>query len=240
MAIWNPWRGCHRHSEGCKYCYIHKGDAKRGMDTNEVKKTEKFYAPVEKKKSGEYKMKAGQTVYVCFSSDFLVEDADPWRQECWDMIRERKDLHFLFLTKRIERFMDCIPEDWGEGYENVTVGCTVENQEMADYRLSIFSKLPICHKNIICQPLIGKVQIEAYLKGVELVVVGGESDRNARPLDYEWVLDIRQQCIHAGINFEFRQCGTHFIKDGKEYTLPVKALASQAKKADINVYLLNC
>ncbi len=235
MAIWNPWRGCHRHSAGCKYCYIHKGDAKRGMDTNEVKKTEKFYAPVEKKKNGEYKMKSGQTVYLCFSSDFLVEDADPWRKECWDMIRERQDLHFLFLTKRIERFIDCIPEDWGDGYENVTVGCTVENQEMADFRLSIFSKLPVRHKNIICQPLIERVRIEPYLKDVELVVVGGESDVNARALDYEWVLDIRQQCIRAGVHFEFRQCGTHFIKDGKEYTLPVKALTSQARKADINV-----
>ena len=51
-------------------------------------------------------MKPGQTVYLCFSSDFLVEDADAWRLECWQMIRERSDLHFLFLTKRIERFMD--------------------------------------------------------------------------------------------------------------------------------------
>ena len=70
MAMWNPWRGCHKHSEGCRYCYIHKGDFKRGIDT-----------------------------------DFLVEDADEWRLECWQMIRERSDLHFLFLTRRIERFM---------------------------------------------------------------------------------------------------------------------------------------
>ena len=77
-------------------------------------------------------------VYVCFSSDFLIEDADKWRTECWEMIRERSDLHFLFLTKRIERFLDCVPHDWESGYENVTVGCTVENQENADYRLHIF------------------------------------------------------------------------------------------------------
>ena len=235
MAMWNPWRGCHRKSEGCKYCYIHKGDSKKGADTDQVVRTDKFYAPVEKKKSGDYKMKSGQTVYVCFSSDFLLEDADEWRAECWDMIRERQDLHFLFLTKRIERFMQCIPKDWGDGYENVTVGCTIENQEMADARLSIFSGLPIRHNNIICQPLIGSIRLEQYLEGVELVVAGGESDKNARPLDYEWILSLREQCIRAGTHFEFRQCGTHFIKDGKMYTLAVRDLGSQARKAGINV-----
>ena len=235
MAMWNPWRGCHRKSEGCKYCYIHKGDSKKGADTDQVVRTDKFYAPVEKKKSGDYKMKSGQTVYVCFSSDFLLEDADEWRAECWDMIRERQDLHFLFLTKRIERFMQCIPKDWGDGYENVTVGCTIENQEMADARLSIFSGLPIRHKNVICQPLIGRIRLEQYLKGVELVVAGGESDKNARPLDYEWILFLREQCIRAGTHFECRQCGTHFIKDGKMYTLAVRDLGSQARKAGINV-----
>ena len=149
--MWNPWRGCHRYSEGCKYCYIHKGDAKRGMDTNNIVKSKNFDAPIAKNKNGEYKMKSGKLVYVCFSSDFLIEDADVWRDECWKMMKERSDLNFLFLTKRIERFMECIPSDWGEGYDNVTIGCTIENQDRADQRLSLFSKMPIKHKNIICQ-----------------------------------------------------------------------------------------
>lgn len=235
MAIWNPWHGCHKYSEGCKFCYIHKDDFKRGVNTNNIVRTEKFYAPVEKKKTGEYKMNAGQRVYLCFSSDFLIDEADTWREECWNIIRERTNLNFLFLTKRIERFKDCIPKDWNDGYENVTVGCTIENQEMAEYRLSIFSKLPIKHKNIICQPLIERINIEKFLYGIELVVVGGESDRNARPPDYEWVLDIREQCARRNTHFEFRQCGTYFIKDGKTYNLNVRDLCSQAKKANINL-----
>ena len=71
MARWDPWRGCHRYSEGCKYCYIHKGDARRGTDTNQIVKTNKFYLPIEKDKKGEYKIKSGQLVYLCFSSDFF-------------------------------------------------------------------------------------------------------------------------------------------------------------------------
>lgn len=235
MAMWNPWRGCYKHSEGCKFCYIHKGDSKRGIDTNLIVKTDHFDTPILKNKNGEYKIKSGQTIYLCFSTDFLIADADCWRTDCWKIIKERADLNFIFLTKRIERFMDCIPDDWKDGYDNVTVGCTIENQERADFRLSIFDKLPIKHKNIICQPLIEKIDISPYLNNVELVVVGGESDYKARVLDYDWVLSIREQCIKKDVPFEFRQCGTHFLKDGKMYKLNTRDLCSQAKKAGINV-----
>lgn len=235
MIMWNPWRGCHRCSEGCKYCYIHKGDARKGIDTNLIHKTKRFTAPIERNKHGEYRMKGGQLVYLCFSSDFLLEEADDWRGECWAMIRERQDLHFLFLTKRIERFMDCIPEDWEAGYENVTVGCTVENQDAVDCKLKIFQQLPIRHRNIICRPLLEAVNLQPYLSGCELVVVGGESDPKARVLNYDWVLSIREQCIQAGVHFSFRQCGTHFIKDGKQYHLHVRVLMSQARKANLDL-----
>ena len=233
MPMWNPWRGCKRCSDGCLHCYIHKGDAKRGVNTEEIVKTKDFSKPVEKLKNGSYKMKSG-LVYLGFSTDFLIEEADEWRGECWAMIKERQDCTFLFLTKRIERFMHCIPDDWGEGYENVVVCCTVENQKNVDKKLSVFQKLPIKHKCITAQPLIERIDLEQYLDGIELVVVGGESDPQARPLDYGWVLDIRQQCIGKNVNFEFRQCGTHFIKDGRQYRLQTKDLCRQARLANID------
>ena len=233
MAMWNPWRGCRKCSDGCLHCYIHKGDAKRNVNTNDIVKTKDFDKPVVRLKNGNYKMKSG-TVYLGFSTDFLIEEADQWRRECWAMIRERQDCHFLFLTKRIERFMACIPGDWSDGYDNVTVGCTVENQKNTDKKLSVFQNLPIRHKCITAQPLLEKIDIEKYLDGIELVVVGGESDHYARPLDYSWVLDIREQCVRKNVNFEFRQCGTHFIKDGRQYRLQTKDLCAQARKANID------
>ena len=233
MSMWNPWRGCKKCSDGCKYCYIHKGDLKRKVDTNEIVMTKDFNKPIEKLKNGNYKMKSG-IVYLCFQTDFLIEDADIWRKECWKMIRQRQDCTFLFLTKRIDRFMKCIPDDWNDGYDNVVVCATIENQKNVDYKLNIFKNLPIKHKCITAQTLLERIDIEKYLDNIELVVVGGESDINARPLNYEWVLDIREQCIRKNVNFEFRQCGTHFIKDGKEYTLQVKDLCKQAKLSGID------
>ena len=217
------------------HCYIHKGDAKRGINTNDIVKTKDFCKPVEKLKNGSYKLKSG-IVYTCFSTDFLIQEADGWREECWKMIRQRADCTFLFLTKRIERFMECIPQDWSDGYEHVVVCCTIENQENADRKLPVFQTLPIKHKCITAQPLIGPIDMEKYLDHIELVVVGGESDRDARVLDYDWVLNIREQCIRKHVSFEFRQCGTHFIKDGKQYRLQTKDLCSQARKANINYH----
>ena len=63
--------------------------------------------------------------------------------------------------------------------------------------------------------MIESITFSEYLHDIELVVVGGEADKSARPLNYNQVLQIRQPCISHNVNFEFRQCGTHFIKDGK-------------------------
>lgn len=235
--VWNPWRGCKRYSEGCKHCYIHKGDLKRGINTEEIVKTKDFYKPIERLKNGNYKMKSGLR-YLCFQSDFLIEEADEWRNEVFKMIKERSDCQFLFLTKRIDRFLKCIPDDWNDGYDNVIVSCTIENQKQADYRLPIFNSLPIKHKLLSVQPLLENIYIEKYLDDIELVVLGGESDPNGRVLDYDWVLNVREQCIRKNISFEFRQLGTNFLKDGRLYKIRTFDLSKQAKLANINYYSL--
>lgn len=196
-------------------------------------KTKDFHKPIEKYKNGHYKMKSS-LIYVCFSSDFFIEEADQWRKECWQMIKERQDCTFLFLTKRIERFYKCIPDDWQDGYKNVVIGCTIENQKNADKKLSLFKDMPIVHKNIIAQPLLEHINIENYLDNIELVVAGGESDYQARLLNYDWILDLRKQCIKKNVSFEFRQCGSHFVMNGKHYHLPTKDLSRLAKRANIN------
>jgi len=234
MAVWNPWRGCHKKSEGCKHCYIHRANARKGINTDIIYKTEEFYKPIEKDNKGNYKIKSGQTVFLCFNSDFLVEEADEWRNEAWEMIRIRNDLNFMFITKRIERFMIGLPEDFEYGYDNVTVCITIENQLRANERIPIFKDLPIKHKLIAIQPMLEKIDIAAYLDdSIECVVVGGESGSDIRPLDYEWVLDIREQCVKKNVNFEFRQVGSLFIKDGITYKVQRQYLCSQARKANI-------
>ena len=236
-ADWNPWHGCTKISPGCKYCYVYRQDEMYGSEvsSSQCRKTGAFYLPVKKKRDKTWKIGSGKIVFTCFTSDFLLKDADPWRPECWEMMRLRRDLWFFFFTKRIDRFLECVPADWGDGYDNVIVGCTVENQAMADYRLPIFLSLPIKHKSIIASPLITALDLSPYLnESIDEVSVGGESGVDARPCDYEWVLDIRRQCIAADVAFRFHQTGAHFIKDGKMYSVPRRFQLSQAHKANID------
>lgn len=236
-ADWNPWHGCTKISPGCKYCYVYRQDEMYGADISSslCRKTGNFNLPLKKKRDGSFKIPEGRIVFTCFTSDFLLEDADPWRGECWEMMRMRQDLMFYFFTKRIDRLEKCLPQEWGEGFDNVIIGCTVENWAMADYRLPIFKSLPIKHKSIIVAPMLEHMDISAYIdEEIEEVSVSGESGADARVCNFEWVLDIRRQCIEKNVPFRFHQTGAHFIKDGKMYHIKRKYQLSQAAKAGIN------
>ena len=236
-ADWNPWHGCTKISPGCKYCYVYRQDEMYGADISSslCRKTGNFNLPLKKNRDGSFKIPEGRIVFTCFTSDFLLEDADPWRGECWEMMRMRQDLMFYFFTKRIDRLEKCLPREWGEGFDNVIIGCTVENRAMADYRLPIFKSLPIKHKSIIVAPMLEHMDISAYIdEEIEEVSVSGESGADARVCNFEWVLDIRRQCIEKNVPFRFHQTGAHFIKDGKMYHIKRKYQLSQAAKAGIN------
>ena len=237
--MWNLWHGCHKLSAGCQHCYVYPGDARGGVDSSVVVRTKNFDLPLRKKRNGEFKIPPGTFVYTCFTSDFFVEDADKWRAEAWEMIRCRSDLHFMMITKRIDRFSDCLPDDWGDGYDNVTICCTVENQACADYRLPIYKRAPIKHKIIICEPLLERIDLSTYAVGewIEQIVAGGESGYEARPCDFEWVMDLRRICVENKVDFWFKQTGSKFVKDGKTYNVKRQFQHSQARKAGINISL---
>ncbi len=235
MASWNLWHGCHKFSAGCLNCYVYRMDGRHQLDSSLVRKTNYFDLPLKRNRQGEYKIPSGETVYTCFTSDFFLEDADAWRPQAWQMMRQRSDLNFFFITKRIHRMQECLPPDWGEGYANVTIGCTVENQEMVEYRLPIFLKAAIRTKLIICEPLLGPEDLSPFLTPqIQQVVVGGESGVDVRVCDYAWVLKIREQCIAHRVAFHFKQTGANFRKEGRQYRIPRNLQGSQARKANID------
>ena len=237
MTIWNPWHGCTKISPGCAHCYVYRRDAEFGKDSSVVTRTSSFDLPLKKDRQGNYKLqKEEEPVYTCMTSDFFVEDADVWRPEAWKMIRIRQDLDFVIITKRIARFARCIPEDWGNGYPNVTILCTCEDQKRADERLPIFLDAPICHKGIIHEPMLEEIHIEKYLQSgqIERVTCGGESGAQARVCNYDWILGTRNQCLKYHVSFYFKQTGAVFQKDRKVYHIDRKDQMSQAMKAGVS------
>ena len=225
---WNPWHGCTKISAGCRYCYVYRQDEMygTGVGASLCRRNEAFDLPIRKRRDGGWKIPAGTVVFTCFTSDFLLKDADAWRPDCWEMMRRRRDCWFYFFTKRIDRLAECLPPDWGEGYENVIIGCTVENQDRADARLPLFLELPIRHRTVIAAPLLTALDLREYLdpEKIEELTASGESGREARPCHYEWVLSLREQCVEKGIPFQFHQTGANFVKDGRVFRIPRRSI----------------
>ncbi len=237
MEIWNPWHGCTKISPGCLNCYVYRRDSEFGKDSRVVTKTANFDLPRKRSRQKEYKLRpADNPVYTCMTSDFFLEAADSWRPEAWQMIRERCDLSFIIITKRIHRFMECIPDDWGKGYENVTVVCTCEDQKRAEDRLPLFLDFPIRHKQIIHEPMLEPIHIEKYLESgqIEQVTCGGESGEGVRMCDYAWILDSWRQCMKYDVPFYFKQTGTIFKKGNRIYHIERKNQMVQAERANLN------
>lgn len=234
MALWNPWHGCRRYSTGCKNCYVYRRDESVGRDPREVHKNAAFDLPVRKKRDGSWAIPSGETVNTCFTSDFFLEEADPWRAEAWRMIRQRQDLRFFFITKRILRFHSQLPEDWGDGYDNVCIGVTCETQAIADERLPYFLTLPVRHRHIILEPMLEEINIEPYLDGVEQVCIGGESGSGARMMRWSWAESIRRQCDRHGVPLYLHQTGAVLEKDGRVYRIPRKLQHEQARKSGLS------
>lgn len=228
--IWNPWHGCKKISEGCQNCYMYYLDKTHNNgDSSVVTKTNSIRYPLQKFKDGSYKIKSGEHIRVCLTSDFFIEEADEWRDECWDVMRQRYDVVFLLLTKRPELVMDRLPFDFGDGWENVQLSVTCENQKRADERLPILLDLPFKHKGIMCAPFIGEVNVENYLASgqIEQVLCGGENYDGARPCNYDWVLSLSEQCSKHKVNFCFFETGNVFVKDGKTYLMHDKSVQSK-------------
>ena len=232
--MWNPWHGCHKCSPGCKNCYVFFLDKIRDKDSNVISKNKtNFNLPLKKDRSGNFKIASGSEVATCFTSDFFLEEADAWRSEAWEIIKKRADVYFLICTKRPERILESLPSDWGEGYENVILTVTCENQQMAERRLPIFLEIPARRRFVFVAPILGKVSLDKFLESgkIDEVAVGGESYDFARECNFDWVKDIYIKKKKHSVDFDFHQTGSNFVVDGKRYKIKHHDEYSQAKKA---------
>lgn len=171
-STWNPWHGCKKVSEGCKFCYMYRDKERRKPNgekfdvlTDRMKEfydptvvmratDSSFYAPLRKKA-----FKEPQKVFTCSWSDFFIEEADEWRNDAWEVIRKTPHLTYQILTKRPERIKQCLPSDWGKGYKNVWLGVTIENQKAANERISLFLDVPALVHFVSVEPQIGEVDL---------------------------------------------------------------------------------
>jgi protein gp37 len=197
-ATWNPWQGCKKISTGCKNCYMYRDKHRYGQDpTKVIRSKTTFYDPL--------KWTEARVVFACSWSDWFIEEADEWRDDAWDIIRKTPRHTYQILTKRPERIYNNLPTDWGDGWRNVWLGVSIENQDYM-YRKDMLCDIPACVLFISAEPLLGPLDF-GPMECIHWVITGGESGPNARPIDLEWVRVIKEQCKRSGVSFFHKQNG---------------------------------
>ncbi|WP_340075829.1 DUF5131 family protein [Leptobacterium sp. I13] len=216
---WNPWWGCNHVSDECFFCYIDEIMKKLGYDPKKVNRTKPhtFNKPL--------KLKEPSIIFTCSMSDFFHKQADQWRSEAWDIIKKTPHHTYLILTKRPERILESLPEDWGDGYPNVWLGVSVgSNEPKSIKRIDIIKLIPAKIRFISFEPLIEDIKISPKkLEGIHWAIIGGESGkvkdgkpqyREAKP---EWFRNLRDICKEAGVLVWFKQAGTFLARKHKMY-----------------------
>lgn len=200
-ATWNPWIGCHKVSSGCKNCYMFREVKRFGQDPENIRKSvTMFNAPL--KWSNEKKR-----IFVCSWSDFFIEEADQWRDEAWNIIKMTPDNRYIILTKRIENVSSRLPKDWDNGYPNVILMVSTENEEMFYRRVPKLLDIPARARGISAEPLLGNIDMGMFAGYLDWVIAGGESGANglARKDNLDWYRELRQQCIINNVPFFLKQ-----------------------------------
>jgi len=229
-STWNPITGCVKISPGCMNCYAERM-AKRLQAMRQPNYADGFkptlhYHALELP----LKWKKPQTIFVNSMSDLFLKGIPiQFIQKVFEVMRRANWHTFQVLTKRAERLVDMSNGlSWSP---NIWMGVTVENKNYA-FRIDYLRKTEASIKFLSLEPLLGPIP-NLDLKGIDWVIVGGESGPGARPMKPEWVLDIRNQCRRAGVPFFFKQWGgVNKKKAGRELEgrtwdeLPRKLLAS--------------
>jgi protein gp37 len=203
-ATWNPVTGCNKISPGCKHCYAERM-AKRLQAMGQPNYINGFELALhEKALELPLMWKKPQTIFVNSMSDLFHENVPLKFIQRVFHVMERAYWHrFQILTKRSERLLELNSRlSWNF---NVWMGVSVENQEYS-FRVDHLRKVGAKIKFISFEPLLGSIK-GVDLKGINWVIVGGESGPQARPMDVCWAVNIRDQCQRAKVPFFFKQWG---------------------------------
>ena len=151
------------------------------------------------------KWKDGRLIFTCSWSDFMIQEADGWRGDAWQIIRDTERHTYQILTKRTERIPQCLPSDWGDGYRNVWLGTSVESPDYKD-RIDELRIIPAHVRFLSIEPLIQDIGA-LNLNGIHWVIIGGESGPQSREFKIQWARDIVQQCAVARVACYVKQLG---------------------------------
>lgn len=214
-ATWNPWTGCKPAGRECVGCYARAQLKRSGRNFEVLALTQTGMTPYQL--NAEAKGQNKQAIcFVCSLSDFFHADADLWRQDAWQTIRDCSNVNFMLLTKRPERIEKCLPDDWseGQGYPNAWLGTTCGVRD-AFSRVEILRSIACSLRFVSVEPLMESVR-DIDLTGIGWVAVGGMSGPLHQKFRMElvWAAEVYDLCRDRGIPFLFKQASDQFSERG--------------------------
>lgn len=204
QATWNPVTGCSKISQGCKHCYAERM-ALRLKAMGQVNYRNGFKVTLQPHMLElPLKWKRPRVIFVNSMSDLFHKDVPlSYVQQIFDVMKRASWHQFQVLTKRADRLAELAPQlEWAP---NIWMGVTVESAEYK-HRIDSLRSTDAKIKFLSLEPLIGPLG-KLNLRGINWAIVGGESGPGARPMDLEWVTEIRNQCQQQKVPFFFKQWG---------------------------------
>jgi protein gp37 len=215
QATWNPVAGCTVISPGCRNCYAMRlagrlalmGQEKYAATTRRSGRRSVWTGQINLSPQGldlPRTWRTGRMVFVNSMSDlFHPEVPFPFTQRVFRVMEECPRHTFQVLTKRGERLIELAP--WLRWPENVWMGVSIETSDYL-WRADYLRQVPAQVRFLSLEPLLAPLYC-LNLQGIHWVIVGGESGPGARPVDAEWVRNIRDHCTSAAVPFFFKQIG---------------------------------
>lgn len=202
---WNPITGCTKHSNGCLHCYA-ETMSRRLHAMGVVKYENGFILTLHTDCLNEpLAWKKAHNIFVCSMSDLFHEEVPfDFIDKIMETIKRTPQHRYQILTKRAKRMSEYFSSR--EVPQNVWLGVTVEDSS-SKWRIDYLRNINASVHFLSCEPLLGSLG-ELNLKGIEWIIVGGESGSQARPMKEEWVTEIRTQVENQGRAFFFKQWGT--------------------------------
>lgn len=203
-TTWNPLTGCTKVSPGCKHCYAERM-ARRLHAMGQPNYANGFRLTIHPRVlNAPLTWKKPQIIFVNSMSDLFHRDVPShFIQQVFAVMSDACWHTFQVLTKRSGRLHQMNGEiDWPP---NVWMGVSVENHDYR-FRIDHLRDVGARVKFLSLEPLLGPLPA-LDLRGIDWVIVGGESGPGARPMRPEWVLDVRDQCRASQVPFFFKQWG---------------------------------
>ena len=203
-ATWNPVTGCSKISPGCKHCYAERL-ALRLQAMGQKNYRNGFEVTLQPQMLElPLRWKSSRQIFVNSMSDLFHEDVPlSYIKEVFSVMRRAHWHQYQVLTKRSERLLELSPRlEWGP---QIWMGVSVENEDYLE-RIDHLRRTGAHVKFLSLEPLLCPLR-KLKLRGIDWVIVGGESGPGARPVDSTWVTDIRDQCVSGGVAFFFKQWG---------------------------------